>query len=141
MTARERRTLVRDTHDRRAAGSEDARASVTDALTRCRDELTDRVAATRDGPERDVIDFLRGPVADFTRTAASEDIPPERALVMFKRMIGEIADFRGLPPDQRDGLQRQLIELAIESYYEGPASASRLTPSDTANLPSPPPPV
>lgn len=126
MSAHERRTHVRDSHDRRASGSVEARLFVDKALARCRAELTLRVASAHNDPDPAQLQRLRAPIADFTRTAAGENIPPERALVMFKKMIGEIADLRGLPPEERDTVQRQLIEIAIESYYAAPGIAARL---------------
>lgn len=126
MSAHERRTDGRDSHDRRASGSAEARMFADKALARCRAELTLRVATARNDPDSTLIQRLRAPIAEFTRTAAGENIPPERALVMFKKMIAEIADLRGLPPEERDTMLRQLIEIAIESYYATPGIAARL---------------
>ena len=125
MNAHDRRTPVRDGMDRRATGSTESRASVADALARCRAELTLRVHSSlaEAGPE--LLPALREPIAAFTVLAARERIPPERALIMFKKMIGELADLRGLPPEQRADLQRQLVELAIESYYASAPVALR----------------
>ena len=125
MNAHDRRTPVRDGMDRRATGSTDARASVSDALARCRAELTLRVHSSLAAPGSDASHLLREPIAEFTLLAAREKIPPERALVMFKKMIGELADLRGLSPEKRDDVQRHLVELAIESYYAGGPAAAR----------------
>jgi hypothetical protein len=117
--------------DRRATGSTESRASVSDALVRCRAELTLRVHSSLTEPGFDALHLLREPIAEFTVLAAREKIPPERALVMFKKMIGELADLRGLSPEKRDDLQRQLVELAIESYYAaGPAAVRPAIPRE-----------
>lgn len=131
MNAHDRSTPVRDGMDRRASGSTGSRASVSDALARCRAELTLRVHSSLTEPGSDALHLLREPIAEFTVLAAREKIPPERALVMFKKMIGELADLRGLSPEKRADLQRQLVELAIESYYaNAPGSARPPLPKD-----------
>lgn len=126
MNSHDRSTDTRDGLDRRTAGSRDTRASIADALDRCRDELTRRVARTLAEPALDADRYLREPVAEFTTLAARENIPPERALVMFKKMVGGMADLRDLHPDQRADLHRRLIEIAIASYYEQARGAQRL---------------
>lgn len=131
MKAHDPRTPVREGMDRRAPGSAESRASVSNALDRCRSELTLRVHSARTEPGAGALHALREPIAEFTLVAAREKMPPERVLVIFKKMIGELTDLRGLSPEKRGDLQRQLVELAIESYYaSAPRSARAPAPRD-----------
>lgn len=104
--------------DRRASDAPTTRATLADALDRCRAELEMRV------PEVITEQFsigafaaLRDPVAEFAVLASREKLPPERALVMFKKMIGQIADIERCTVEQRELMHRQLVEMAIESYF------------------------
>ena len=107
-----------DGSDRRAFDSGATREALTDALARCRSELEARVPNAITGEfSIGALDTLRQPVAEFAILACREKLPPERALVMFKRMIGQLADIERCPVEQREMVHRQLVEMAIESYF------------------------
>jgi hypothetical protein len=104
--------------DRRSAGSNDSRDALVDALARCRSELETRVPDALTGEfSVGALNILREPVAAFAAVASREKLPPERALVMFKKMIGQLADIERCPLEQREVVHRQLVEMAIESYF------------------------
>ena len=107
-----------DGSDRRAFDSGATRETLTDALARCRSELEARVPDAITGEFTiGALDTLRQPIAEFAVVACREKLPPERALVMFKRMIGQLADIERCPIEQREIVHRQLVEMAIESYF------------------------
>ena len=104
--------------DRRASGAPTTREKLSDALARCREELEARVPDVITGEfSIGALASLREPVAEFALFASREQLPPERALVMFKRMIGQLSDIERCPVEQREMMHRQLVEMAIESYY------------------------
>ncbi|MGH7637443.1 MAG: hypothetical protein ACREOK_07305 [Gemmatimonadaceae bacterium] len=104
--------------DRRASDGSATRATLADALDRCRAELELRVPAVITGQfSIGALASLRDPVAEFAALASREELPPERALVMFKKMIGQIADIERCQVEQRELMHRQLVEMAIESYF------------------------
>lgn len=107
-----------DGSDRRANDSAATREALIDALARCRSELEARVPDAITGEfSVGALDSLRQPVAEFAVVACREKLPPERALVMFKKMIGQLSDIERCPVEQRDAVHRQLVEMAIESYF------------------------
>jgi hypothetical protein len=110
-----------DGPDRRGLHSDITRETLVDALARCRAELEARVpdAITGEFSVRH-LNSLREPIAEFAILASRENLPPERTLVMFKKMIGQLADIERCPVDQREVVHRQLVEMAIESYFEQP---------------------
>jgi hypothetical protein len=111
-------TAPLDGPDRRASDSVATRDALAQALTRCRCELEARVPDVITGEfSIGAMDILRQPIAEFAVVACREKLPPERALVMFKRMIGQLADIERCPIDQRETVHRQLVEMAIESYF------------------------
>jgi hypothetical protein len=107
-----------DGSDRRAADSGATRETLSDALARCRCELEARVPDAITGQFNvGALATLREPIAEFATLACRENLPPERALVMFKRMIGQLTDIERCPLEQRETVHRQLVEMAIESYF------------------------
>lgn len=111
--------------DRRASDAPATRATLALALARCREELEARVAAVVTGEFTiGALDSLREPVAAFAIVASREKLPPERALVMFKKMIGQLSDIERCPVEQRELMHRQLVEMAIESYFGSQADDS-----------------
>jgi hypothetical protein len=115
-------TVPLDGPDRRATDSAATREALVDALARCRSELEARVPDVITGEfSIGALDTLRQPIAEFAVVACREKLPPERALVMFKRMIGQLADVERCPIDQRETVHRQLVEMAIESYFSDQA--------------------
>lgn len=106
--------------DRRGSDSATTRAALADALARCRAQLEARVPDAITGEfSIGALNLLREPIAEFALVASREKLPPERALVMFKKMIGQLADIERCPVDQRETVHRQLVEMAIESYFDG----------------------
>ena len=106
--------------DRRGSDSAATRAALIEALARCRAELEARVPDAITGEfSVGALNLLREPIAEFAIVASREKLPPERALVMFKKMIGQLADIERCPVDQRETVHRQLVEMAIESYFDG----------------------
>ena len=104
--------------DRRGSDSAATRAALVDALARCRAELEARVPDAITGEfSVGALDSLREPIIEFAGVASREKLPPERALVMFKKMIGQLADIERCPLEQREVVHRQLVEMAIESYF------------------------
>lgn len=104
--------------DRRASDAPATRATLADALARCRAELEVRVPDVVTGEfSIDALAALREPVAEFALVASREQLPPERALVMFKKMIGQLSDIERCPVEQRELVHRHLVEMAIQSYY------------------------
>lgn len=117
--------------DRRASDAQTTRETLADALARCRDELEARVPSVITGQfSIGALATLRQPVAEFAVVASRENLPPERALVMFKKMIGQITDIERCGVEQRELMHRQLVEMAITSYFGDRESAT-----------SPPPPA
>lgn len=115
--------------DRRASDAETTRATLADALDRCRAELEVRVPGVLTGEfSIGALASLRDPVAQFAVVASREKLPPERALVMFKKMIGQLADIERCPVEQRELLHRQLVEMAIEAYF-GDGQTAPATPT------------
>ena len=111
-------TAPLDGSDRRAADSGATREALVDALARCRSELEARVPDAITGEfSLGALATLRQPIAEFAVVACRENLPPERALVMFKKMIGQLADIERCPVEQREVVHRQLVEMAIESYF------------------------
>jgi hypothetical protein len=107
-----------DGSERRTAESAATREALIDALARCRSQLEARVPDAITGEfSVGALDSLREPVAEFALVACREKLPPERALVMFKKMIGQLADIERCPVERREILHRQLVEMAIESYF------------------------
>ena len=104
--------------DRRGSESAATRTALADALARCRAQLEARVPDAITGEfSVGALNMLREPVAEFALVASREKLPPERALVMFKKMIGQLADIERCPLEQREAMHRQLVEMAIESYF------------------------
>ena len=104
--------------DRRGSDSAATRAALIEALARCRAELEARVPDAITGEfSIGALNLLREPIAQFAIVASREKLPPERALVMFKKMIGQLADIERCPVEQRETVHRQLVEMAIESYF------------------------
>lgn len=94
------------------------REALVEALARCRAELEARVPdAINSEFSIGALDTLREPIAEFAVIAFREKLPPERTLVMFKKMIGQLADIERCPIEQREIVHRQLVEMAIESYF------------------------
>jgi hypothetical protein len=107
-----------DGPDRRGLDSANTREALVDALARCRAELEARVPDAITGEfSVGALRTLREPIAEFAIVASREHLPPERALVMFKKMIGQLADIERCPVEQREVVHRQLVEMAIESYF------------------------
>ena len=106
--------------DRRGSDSAATRTALIEALARCRAELEARVPDAITGEfSIGALNLLREPIAEFAIVASREKLPPERALVMFKKMIGQLADIERCPLEQRETVHRQLVEMAIESYFDG----------------------
>ena len=121
MTSRDTPTGPQDGPDRRGSDSAATRASLADALARCRTQLEARVPDLVTGEfSIGAFNVLREPIAEFALLASREKLPPERALVMFKKMIGQLAEIERCPLEQRELVHRQLVEMAIESYFGEP---------------------
>ena len=122
--------------ERRTSRPPEVRARISDALERCRVELSRRVSGGVHTPATpsaatlpdSLVASLREPVAEFTLIAARERIPPERALIIFKKMVGDLGDLGGLRPEERRDLQRQLIETAIQTFYSVRENGNRPAP-------------
>src|SRR2546430_7870091 len=99
--------------DRRQRGVSLGRNSFSIALKACRDTLEDQAGLEFSA------ESCRSSVAAFATQAHKEDIPPERALAVFKDMLFQLPAFRRVPPDRRIDVMQQLVQVAIDSYYGG----------------------
>ncbi|HEY8175207.1 MAG TPA: hypothetical protein VIF32_05930 [Gemmatimonadaceae bacterium] len=99
--------------DRRHRGVSVGRRSFSTALKICRDTLEEEP-----GLEFST-ESCRSSVAAFATQAHRQDIPPERALAVFKDMLFQLTAFRRVPPDRRIDVMRRLVKTAIDAYYGG----------------------
>ncbi len=99
--------------DRRHRGVSLGRQSFSTALKVCRDTLQDQA-----GLEFST-ESCHSSVAAFATQAHQQDIPPERALAVFKDMLVPLPAFRRVPPDRRVDVMQQLVQTAIDAYYGG----------------------
>jgi hypothetical protein len=99
--------------DRRQRRVSVGRRSFSTALKKCRDTLQDQA-----GSEFST-ELCHSAVAAFATQAHRQDIPPERALAVFKDMLFQLPAFRRVPPDRRIDITHQLVQTAIAAYYGG----------------------
>lgn len=109
---------IQEHADRRTPG---ARELIAGALDDCREALTAELEAhygRLDGKlDGNTIEPWRNPVIAFAVFAARHDVPPERALAAFKRMVIQLAPVQRLSVDERNDLVRASVQVAIEAYY------------------------
>ena len=95
-----------------------SRQRIIDALAVCRVEVEMKLRGrNRASGKAGSLDGLREAVAQFAKVAASQNVPPERLLAMFKGMVGQVTDADRRPLDERNEIMTQLVQMAIESYY------------------------
>ncbi len=78
----------------------------------CSVELARTVGHT-DGAAR------RRSVEAMVRAARQADMPPERTLAEFKRMLRSVPQIDRLPLDHRTEETRKLVQMAIDAFYDG----------------------
>ena len=95
-----------------------SRQRISDALAVCRAEVEETLRARKRAPAKLATDeSLRDAVARFAKVASAQGVPPERLLAMFKGMVGSVNDADRRPMDERTEIMKQLVQMAIESYY------------------------
>jgi hypothetical protein len=97
-----------ENRERRISGG---RAAFDQALIVCGKELTRSVGkADGVGPRRSV--------EAMVRAARQANMPPERTLAAFKKLLRTLPEIERLPLDDRSETTRQLVQLAIDAYYD-----------------------
>ena len=95
-----------------------SRQRISDALAICRVEVEVTLRGRkRASGKAGSLEVLRDAVAQFSKVAAGQNVPPERLLAMFKGMVGQVTDADRRPLDERNEIMTQLVQMAIESYY------------------------
>lgn len=87
------------------------RRSLDDALTACRDVLQQDVNAGAD------LESMREPLRLLSTCARRDRVPPERVLVVVKKLLHDLDAYEALPPQERDALRGRLIQMVIAAYY------------------------
>lgn len=85
--------------------------SMDDALTVCRDVLQ------RDVNSGATLEGLREPLRLLSTCARRDNLPPERLLVVIKKLLHDVTAYEALPPQERDALRGRLIQMVIAAYY------------------------
>jgi hypothetical protein len=105
------RTPVSNLAERRVSG---ARHLISAAVVRCQSSLQRQL-------ERGVeIEELRGSVSEFADTVRREQVPPQRALALFKEMVYQLPEVAPKAPSERNEVVKVLTQMAIEEYYRAP---------------------
>ena len=95
-----------------------SRQRISDALAICRVGVETTLRGRKRSPGKLAgDDSLRDAVGQFAKVASSHNVPPERLLAMFKGMVGSVNDADRRPVDERNEIMKQLVQMAIESYY------------------------
>jgi hypothetical protein len=96
-------------------------AAVVAALSDCRSALERNLAGLReDGPRRSALESVRVHLASFAAVTAEHEVPPERMVVMLKRMVRDLPTVR----PWRD-TERALAPVSVLSYFVLPAAPPR----------------
>lgn len=101
--------------DRRAPGAHEL---IEAALGVCRDELNHELESNVAQLADNSIQSWRKPVEAFAVLASRHDVPPQRVLAAFKKMVSELRPVQRLAINEREDLVRRLVEAAIEAYYQ-----------------------
>ena len=104
--ARQVNVTAPENTERRISG---AREAFDQALTVCGVELA-RAGGRADGAPRRAVGAL-------VRAACEAEMPPERTLAVFKKMLRTLPEVERLPYESRAALTHELVQLAIEAYY------------------------
>lgn len=80
------------------------------ALRACREVLQQDVGGTS-------LDDLREPLRLLSTCARREQVPPERVLVVVKKLLHDVTAYEAMPPQERDALRGRLIQMVISAYY------------------------
>lgn len=95
--------------DRREVVGRDA---VAEALEACSANLEAQLAAGAQ-PEA-----LCASIKAFAVVARQHEVPPERALAVFKKMVARLKGVDRHPVDARGEMVRHLVQMAIDTYYQ-----------------------
>jgi hypothetical protein len=94
---------------------------VARALGACRARLEVSLSGLQeDLPRRGALDGLQSAVAGFASLTRRLDMPPERVIVLFKRMVRDLAAIQRWRSTEREALTGELVQVMIEAYYAGP---------------------
>jgi hypothetical protein len=94
-------------------------AAVVAALSECRSALERNLAGLReDGPRRSALESVRVHLASFAAVTAEHEVPPERMVVMLKRMVRDLPTVRPWRDTERDNISHELVEITIAAYYK-----------------------
>lgn len=111
-------------HDEPAPTANDLQ--VARALGACRARLETSLSVLReDLPRRGALEALQGAVAGFASLTRRLDMPPERVIVLFKRMVRDLAAIQQWRTTEREALTGELVQIMIEAYYAGPGRDGR----------------
>src|SRR5688572_14208587 len=93
-------------YDRRAPGARDL---IAQALTVCHDALSSELEANDGKVDEKPVDSWSRPVVAFAVFASQHDVPPERALAAFKKMVSELRPVERLAINERNEMVRRLV--------------------------------
>lgn len=94
-------------------------SAVVVALSDCRTALERSLSGLReDTPRRTALEAVREPLAHFAAVTAEHEVPPERMIVMLKRMLRELPVIHRWRDTERENISHELVQISIASYYE-----------------------
>jgi hypothetical protein len=97
---------------------QESNSAVLAALSACRSSLERHFAGLReDGPRRDALESVRGSLMTFAAVTAAHEVPPERMIVMLKRMVREVTPALRWRDTERENISSELVEITIAAYF------------------------
>jgi hypothetical protein len=94
-------------------------SAVVVALSDFRTALERNLSELReDTPRRTALESVREPMAHFAAVTAEHEVPPERMIVMLKRMLRELPVIRRWRDAERENISHELVQMTIASYYD-----------------------
>jgi hypothetical protein len=94
-------------------------AAVVAALSDCRSALERNLSGLReDGSRHKALEAVREPLASYATVTAEHQVPPERMIVMLKRMVRELTAIMPWRDTERDNVSHELVEITIAAYYK-----------------------
>jgi hypothetical protein len=94
--------------------------AIETALSECCVVLEQKLAGLpHDSPRQAVLNAIQPSLGRFATITAERDVVPERMIVMLKRSVRDLRALRNWLATEREALSHELVQRAIETYYNG----------------------